>query len=81
MFQTVNYWYRNKYKLTLNDPRYLDTTDLDRLTDYWAQRYLDDPKLLQEIEDESFDKDAILAEWGDEPEPADPDEVDDWEEI
>lgn len=33
------------------------------MTDYWAHRYVEDPKLLDEIEDEDFDEDNILAQW------------------
>lgn len=30
------------------------------LTDVWAHRFKDDPKLLEQIEDDDFDLDAVL---------------------
>ena len=33
------------------------------MTDYWAWRYVEDPKLMDEIEDEGFDREDILAQW------------------
>lgn len=31
----------------------------DMLTDYWAHTYYDDPKALEEVEDDDFDIDAV----------------------
>lgn len=45
------------------------------LTDIWAHRFADDPKLLNEIEDEDFDPDDVADLSDDEPPP------DDWEEL
>lgn len=61
--KTIDFWYRRKYGLTINDPRFLHTTEQERMTDYWAHRYVEDPKLMDEIEDENFDEDDILAQW------------------
>ena len=33
------------------------------MTEYWAHRYFEDPNLANEVEDESFDEDDILAQW------------------
>lgn len=33
------------------------------MTDYWAHRYFEDPKLADEVEDEGFDADEIMAQW------------------
>lgn len=33
------------------------------MTDYWAHRYYEDPKLMDEVEDEGFDADEIMAQW------------------
>lgn len=30
------------------------------MTDYWAVQYMNNPKLLEEVEDEDFDMDEIL---------------------
>ena len=58
---TVEFWYRRKYSLTANDPRYLDTTPEEMMTDYWAHYYFDNPKALEEVEDDDFDVEAELA--------------------
>lgn len=93
MLNSVDLWYRRTFRLTHNDPRYLETTAEERLTDYWAWQYTENPKLLDSVEDESFDLEALQREWAEEageeadiyvpPDaPAvDPDEVDDWEEM
>ena len=62
---TIDFWFRRKYNLTANDPRFLHTTELERVTDYWTHRYFDDPRLMDMVEDEDFDIDAIMAEWAD----------------
>ncbi len=33
------------------------------MTDYWAWRYVEDPKLMDAIEDEGFSEDDILQQW------------------
>lgn len=33
------------------------------MTEYWAYQYFADPSLANEVEDESFDEDDILAQW------------------
>lgn len=33
------------------------------MTEYWAYRYFEDPNLANEVEDESFDENDILAQW------------------
>lgn len=33
------------------------------MTEYWAYRYAEDPNLANEVEDEHFDEDDILAQW------------------
>ena len=93
MQNSVDLWYRRTFKLTPGDPLFLNTTLEDRVTEYWAWQYADNPKLLETVEDESFDLEAIQREWaeqsGDEPDivipqqlpPIDPDEVDDWEDV
>lgn len=91
---SLDLWYRRTFNLTVNDPRFLNTTRKERLTDYWAWQYADNPKLLDAVEDESFDLEAIQAEWAEDAGEAadiytphaqskeiDPDEVDDWEDV
>lgn len=61
---TVEFTYRKKYNLTVNDPRFLDLTTEEMLVDIWAHKFADDPKLLDEIEDDDFDPDSVAAELG-----------------
>ena len=67
----MEFWYRKKYNLTVNDPRFLDSTIEDIETDYWAHYYYDRPNVTEEIEDDDFDVDAEIAAMSD----------DDWEEV
>lgn len=61
---TIEFQYRRKFNLTENDPRFLDLTVEDMLTDIWASKFADDPKLLEEVEDEDFDPDDVAAQLG-----------------
>lgn len=56
MAGTVALWFRRKYSLPPSDPRFLDMTELDMLTDYWAHYYADRPN-EHEAENEDFDAD------------------------
>lgn len=90
----VDLWYRRTFRLTPNDPRYINTTRKERLTEYWAWQYQEDPKLLEAVEDDSFDLAEIQRQWAEEageeaeiftpPEPEPPidvGEIDDWEDM
>lgn len=70
----------------------METTFEERLTEYWAHTYQDNPKMMDVVEDESFDATAIMQEWAEEAEqqtptlsPADSEtditEVNDWEDV
>jgi uncharacterized membrane protein len=59
--------------LTPNDPRFLDMTIEDMMTDYYAHHYFDNPKDHDEIEDEDFNLEAELAKLENNP--------DDWETV
>lgn len=75
--KTVEFWYRRKYGLTINDPRFLDATTEEMLADYWSHTYEDDPKALEEVVDEDFDENDVARLIG-----ADiPPEGDDWEPL
>jgi len=37
--KTYRFWFRKKYNLPPNDPRYLSMTDADIIADYWAYYY------------------------------------------
>ncbi|ECB1886237.1 hypothetical protein IAJ44_004293 [Salmonella enterica] len=93
MLNTADLWYRRTYRLPPNDPRYLETTLEERLTEFYAWQYTDNPKLLEVVEDESFDLEDIQRQWAEEigetpdiytppkPTDVDPENVDDWEEV
>ena len=68
----------------------METTFEERLTEYWAHTYQDNPKMMDVVEDESFDATAIMQQWAEEAEsgeqtPAgsetDITEVNDWEDV
>lgn len=61
---SVEFLYRRKYGLTENDPRFLDLTTEEMLTDLWAHKFADDPKALDEVVDDDFDIDSVAAEIG-----------------
>lgn len=56
---------------------FLDATVEEMLTDIWAHRFKDDPKLLNEISDDDFDVDDVARQLGLE----EPEEQDDWEDL
>jgi hypothetical protein len=72
---------------------YLDTTLEERVAEFWAYQYTENPKLLDVVEDESFSMEDIQREWAEDlgeeadiytpPKPVDvdPDSVDDWEDM
>ncbi len=62
--ETIEFAFRRKYMLTENDPRFLDLIPEEMLTDLWAHRFTDDPKLLDEIEDDDFNPDDVARQIG-----------------
>jgi hypothetical protein len=55
---TVEFRWRRRYNLPATDDRFLDSTVEDMLTDLYAHRFVDDPKLREEMTTDNFD-----AEW------------------
>jgi hypothetical protein len=45
--------------LTQHDPRFLDATVEEMLTDIYAHRFWEDPKALDDVDDEDFDIDEV----------------------
>lgn len=81
-FQTIEFEYRRRYGLTINDPRFLAVTVEEMLTDIWAHKYHENPKLLEEMEDPDFDPDSVASEIGYQPKPeAGGDLPDDFEDV
>lgn len=92
--ETISFWFRRKYNLPPNDPRFLDLTLEQIETEYWAWHYFEQPP-GEEFDDDEFDEDEILAQiearalakqqmqQQQQPPAAEPlpPEVDDWEDI
>lgn len=84
----MNFWFRKKYNLAPNDPRFLELTREDIETEYWAHFYSEN-KVTEEFDDEDFDEDAYLAQLEAEakdraagqPSADTPPDVDDWVDI
>jgi hypothetical protein len=72
MATTYQLKFRRRYNLPPTDPRFLNATLDDIITDCLANDYADDPKLLTNvIEDTDFDLEEVLKDMGN----------DDWEEV
>ncbi len=69
----MGFWFRRKYNLPPNDPRYLDLSTIDLMSEYWAHYYADNGD-KGEVEDEDFDLDEVLKAM-------EQDDSDDWEEV
>lgn len=73
----MEFWFRRKYNLTANDPRFLDTSVEDMYTDYWAHYYADNPDAKDKVvEDDDFNLEEEMALIDAEAEAAD-----DWEDV
>ena len=65
MAGSITLWYRRQFNLPPNDPRFLELTPLEILTEYHAHRYDDlysQGKLDILVEDHDFDLDEVLGE-------------------
>lgn len=60
MYLTYGFWFRKKYNLPPNDPRYLELTREQIAAEYWAHQYAD-KGIQDEVEDDDFDAAAELA--------------------
>lgn len=56
---SYEFWFRRKYNLSPRDPRFLEATIEDILTDWWAYRYAENPN-LEISEDDEFDVEEQL---------------------
>lgn len=70
--------FRRRYNLPPTDPRFLDATVEEVVIDYFAHQFAENPT-QSFAEDESFDPDAVAAQW--EAEDGDDDLPDDFEEM
>lgn len=57
---SLELWYRRRYNLAPNDPRFLALTPHDLEVEYWTQYYADNPA-QEEVSDDDFNQEAILA--------------------
>lgn len=67
--------FRRRYNLPPTDPRFLDATLEEIITDYWTHFYAEN-KATDEFEDEDFDLERIEEEFKRQNE-----KPDDWEEV
>ena len=67
---TFLYWFRDRYKMPPNDPRYLALTGEEIEADYWAWHYFNNPK-ADSFESDEWDSDALLEAMA----------SDDWEQV
>lgn len=72
MAKSVEFWFRKKYGLTENDPRFLEMTVEAMLSDYWAHHYFDNPNADQEEFENPDFEDDVKAMLGNE---------EDWEQL
>lgn len=78
MQSELGWWFRQKYNLPPNDPRYLSLTHDELVTEYYAHLYAE-KQVRFEDEDEDFDLNEVLRQYEEEAE-ADGD-GDQWEEV
>jgi hypothetical protein len=64
MADTYEFRFRRRYGLPPTDPRFLDATYEEIVTDFWAHAHMDDPKLRKEQITDNFEeeRDAMEAE-------------------
>lgn len=67
--------YRRRYNLPINDPRYLDATTEEMLTDHYAHLYFENPNRQDDIVDDDFSLEDLLREAAEEA------AQDDWEDL
>jgi hypothetical protein len=58
---TLEFWFRRKFNLPPNDPRFLEMTDEGMAVEFWAHHYAEKPP-AEEIEDDDLDVDQVLAD-------------------
>ena len=51
--QTLRFWFRKKYNLPPNDPRFLALTDEEIETEYWTYYYEENPD-VEEFDDPNY---------------------------
>jgi hypothetical protein len=75
----MGFWFRRKYNLPPNDPRYLSLTEQEISEEYWAYHYAENGT-VEEVEDDDFDADEEIRRINEEAEAAGG-SPDDWEEV
>ncbi len=67
MAKGLEFWFRRKFNLAPTDPRFLNATLEQMETEFWAHHYHENPP-GEELEDDDFDKDAIIRSMEENPE-------------
>lgn len=74
LHDTYAFWFRRKYNLPPNDPRFLELTPEDVEAEYWAHYYAENSGKGEEYEDDDLDVAAIMESLA-------AGSADDWEEV
>jgi hypothetical protein len=60
--QTYAFWFRNRYRLSPRDPRFLELTPEEVEADYWSVQFHERPEGAgEEFEDDEFEDEAAAA--------------------
>ena len=65
MAKSLEWWFRDRYRLAPTDPRFLDATREQMLLDHWTAHYhhlIQSGKDIDEFEDQDWDLEKILAD-------------------
>ena len=54
MAKSTAFWFRRKYNLSPNDPRFLDCSLEQMMADFWAHHYTENPHSEKEAIDDDF---------------------------
>lgn len=76
MAHSIPFWFRQRYHLPPNDPRFLALTPEEVEAEFWACQYAE-TKAVEDFEDDDIDIEEILAE----ADRAEAIAADEWEEV
>jgi hypothetical protein len=77
---SIPFWFRQRYHLPPNDPRFLALTPEEVETEFWACQYAEKPA-TEDYEDDSIDIEEILAQADREEAALRAAKSDEWEEV
>ncbi len=62
--KSVEWWFRDRYKLAPTDPRFLDMTRNGMVLEYWTAHYASMPAASFEADDPDFDLQQAIEDLG-----------------